>query len=59
MPTVSEPRTERDAWTYKRCRDAFIAKQIGETTFLVSLRLLGMPLCDAESEVNLAKMERK
>lgn len=59
MPTISEPRTERDGWTYKRCRAAFIKGEIGATTFLVSLQLLGLSPRDAESEVNLARMERR
>lgn len=59
MPTISEPRTERDEWTYARCRRAFIAGEIGPTTFKVSLQLLGLPPRDAESEVNLARMEKR
>jgi hypothetical protein len=59
MPTISEPRTERDAWTYKRCRSAFLAGSIGPTTFLVSLQILGLSARDAEAEVSLAKMEKR
>jgi hypothetical protein len=59
MPTISEPLTEQRSWTYTRCRQAFIAGQIGPVTFLVSLQLLGLSPREAESEVNLAKMERK
>ncbi len=57
MPTISEPLTERRDWTYNRVRAAFIAGQIGPTTFLVSLQLLGLSPRDAEAEVNLARME--
>jgi hypothetical protein len=57
MPTISEPRTEHDSWTYKRCRSAFLTGAIGPTTFLVSLQILGLSARDAESEVNLARME--
>ncbi len=59
MPTISEPLTEHHSWTYIRCRQAFIADQIGPVTFLVSLQLFGLSPRDAETEVNLAKMERK
>lgn len=59
MPTISEPRTERDEWTYVRCRRAFIAGEIGPRTFLVSLQIMGMPPRDAECEVNLARMEKR
>jgi hypothetical protein len=57
MPTISEPRGERDQWTYDRCRRAFMRGQIGATTFLVSLQILGLSPRDAETEVNLARME--
>src|ERR1700688_4285476 len=59
MPTISEPRTERDVWTFNRCRNAFVDGHIGADTFRVSLQLLGMSPRDAQTEVNLAKMERK
>ena len=59
MPTISEPRTERNGWTYQRCRDAFIAGEIGTVTFIVSLQILGLSQRDAETEVNLARMERR
>lgn len=58
MPTISEPLTEGRSWTFTRCRTAFIAGQIGPVTFLVSLQLLGLSPRDAESEVNLARMEK-
>lgn len=62
MPTISEPLGEAQSWTYRRCREAFIAGKIGPATFLVSLQL---PSCgrfsprDAETEVALARMEMK
>jgi len=59
MPTVSEPLTERNQWTYSRVRAAFIAGQIGPVTFFVSLQLIGISPRDAETEVNLARMELK
>lgn len=59
MPTISEPRTERNQWTYDYCRKAFIAGEIGPTTFLVSLQILGLCPRDAEAEVNLARMEKR
>lgn len=59
MPTISEPRTECNYWTYNRYRAAFIAGEIGSATFLVSLQMLGLSPRDAESEVNLARMERR
>ena len=59
MSTISEPRAEAQSWTYSRCRAAFIAGQIGPVTFLVSLQLLGLCPKDAESEVTLARMERR
>lgn len=59
MPTISEPLTERNQWTYSRCRAAFIAGAIGPVTFLVSLQLIGLSPRDAEAEVNLARMEKR
>jgi hypothetical protein len=59
MPTISEPLTERHSWTYARTRAAFISGVIGPVTFMVSLQLIGMSPRDAETEVNLARMERR
>ena len=59
MPTISEPRTEAQAWTYARTCAAFISGTIGPTTFLVSLQLIGLSPREAEAEVNLARMERR
>lgn len=59
MPTISEPKTESQAWTYRRCREAFIRGEMGPNTFIVSLQLMGLSQRDAETEVNLARMERR
>lgn len=59
MPTISEPRQEAQSWTYSRCREAFLRREIGEVTFIVSLQLIGFSPRDAETEVNLARMERR
>lgn len=59
MPTISEPLTESRAWTYARVREAFLRNEIGPVTFLVSLQLIGLSPRDAESEVNLARMEKR
>lgn len=59
MPTISEPLTEARSWTYSRTRAAFIAGAIGPVTFLVSLQLIGFAPRDAETEVNLARMEKR
>ncbi len=59
MPTISEPQGEHKQFSLVRCRDQFIAGECGETTFRVSLRLLGLCPMDIDAEVNLAKMERR
>jgi hypothetical protein len=59
MPTISEPKTEAHAWTYRRCREAFIRGEMGPNTFTVSLQLMGLSQRDAECEVNLARMEMR
>lgn len=59
MPTISEPLIESRSWTYTRCRAAFIEGAIGPVTFLVSLQLIGFSPRDAETEVNLARMEMR
>lgn len=59
MPTISEPLGEARSWTYIRCRAAFIRGEIGPVTFLVSLQIIGFSPKDAETEVALARMERR
>lgn len=59
MPTISEPSLEANQWTYNRVRKAFIAGVIGEATFRVSLRHLGLAPCDIECEVALALREKR
>lgn len=59
MPTISEPTLERDQWTYKRVRAAFIGEVIGEKTFEISLQKLGLCPQDISAEIALAKMEMK
>lgn len=59
MPTISEPKTEANDWTYRRCRDAFIRGKMGPNTFMVSLQIMGLCPRDAEAEVALARMERR
>lgn len=59
MPTQSNDLIDRSAWTYSRCRAAFLAGQIGEHTFRVSLSILGLRGQDIETEINCAKGERR
>lgn len=59
MPTISEPKAEATDWTYRRCREAFIRGELGPNTFLASLQIMGLSPRDAETEVNLARMEKR
>lgn len=59
MPTLSNDTHEREAWTYSRCRAAYISGSIGEHTFRVSLSILGLRGQDIETEINVAKAERR
>ena len=54
----SEPATEVRNQSFETLRAHFIAGRIGEATFAVSMRILGITSRDVDSEINLAKMER-
>ncbi len=57
MPTRSNDILERNEWTYARVRAAFIRGTIGEKTFEVSLRHLGLAGQDVDAEIAQAKRE--
>lgn len=57
MPTQSNDVLEQHEWTYQRVRAAFVRGTIGEKTFEVSLRHLGLTGQDAQAEINLAKSD--
>lgn len=57
--TIAEPRTEMREHTYQANRAHFIAGRIGEQTFRVTLRILGLCPMDIDAEVHLAKMEKR
>lgn len=59
MPTISEPLLDLRNESYKRLREHFIVGRIGEATFRVSLRNLGLCPMDVTAEINLAKMEKR
>jgi hypothetical protein len=60
MPTISEPR-DPELFNAKQSsvRYWFIVGSIGEATFRASLHILGLRGQDIDSEVALAKMEKK
>lgn len=57
--TVAEPKDpELYAAKLSRFRELFLAGNIGEATYRVSLEILGLRGQDLTAEINLAKMEK-
>lgn len=60
MPTISEPQGPLNEASYSRIRQYFIQGLIGEATFEVSLRILGLRnQQEISAEISLAKTERR
>lgn len=60
IPHFSDPEAPSLRGEAKLQRDAeFRAGQIGEITYLTSLRILGYALVDAKAEMNLIKLEKR
>ena len=59
MPTISEIDHDLRSARASSVRYWFISGAIGEATFRASLHILGLRGQDVDSEVALAKMEKK
>lgn len=59
MPTISEVDHDLRSHKQSSMRYWFVVGSIGEATFRASLHILGLRGQDVESEVALAKMEKR